>query len=183
MREKDIIITGLKIHFKLHILDANHVEFKRLAEITELMGEDDYYSYSGGKSHSTYSLIALYGSRQELFENTVHHRSGSNHEPDTTNEGEDLEVFLHNHLDADCFLLHYSHSASWESDDQDEETLYVVIPSEREKRKFLFTIRKQYMKFVGKINKELLGHAGDDDHISVLVPVEKKNDILKLIEG
>jgi len=183
MREKDIIIAGLKSQFEIDLPEVYRVEFKRLTEVQELMGDDDSYDYCDGGSHDTYSLIAVYhDGRQESFKNTSHCRYAANHEPDVTDEGDDLDDFLRGNLNADCFLLHYSHSASWEDDEQDEEILYVIIPSEREKRKFLFTARNQYQEFVNGINKELFGHAGDDDYISVLVPVNKREEILKLLE-
>jgi len=184
MREKDVILAGLKAQFGIEFPEVYFVEFKRLTEVPKLMGEDDHYSYCDGSSHDTYLLTAIYGKeRRESFHNTSHNRYAANHERNTTDEGGDLDEFLRGNLGADCFLIHYSHSASWEDADQDEETLFVIIPSAREKRKFLFAVRKQYREFVNKINLALLEHAGEDKYVSVLIPVEKKDEIMKLIQS
>lgn len=184
MKRIDIIAAGLKTQFGFIVPEeVFFVEFKTLADISALMGESDCYTYSHGSSHDTYDLMALYkGKEPIIFENAFRHRSGANHEPDTTTEGDDLDKFLHNNLNAECFLLHHSHSASWEDDNCNVEDLFVIIPSEREKRKFLFTLEKQYRDFVAGINKELFGHAGDDNFVSVLVPVEKKDAIFELMK-
>lgn len=186
MEKKDIIIAGLEAQFGIGVVppEVYHVEFKGLSEMTELMKDDDSYSYCDGGSHDTYALVALYeDGKEKLFKNASRQRYGANHMPDTVEEGEDWDEFLMANLSAGCFLIHHSYSASWEDENQNVEDLFVIIPNEREKRKFLFTIKKKYQEFVDGINRDLFGHAGEDEYISVLVPVSRKDEVIRFIES